>query len=151
MIEMAVPPSELVFEEGVRRLKRAEYEELARQGCFEDERVELLFGVVVEKPMRSPQHEESVERVSERIRTVVGDRARVRTQAAYAASEISVPEPDVFVFPHGEYWDALPDRAVLVVEVSRSSLRRDRTIKRPLYATGNVDEYWLVNHDDRCV
>src|SRR5437870_5798443 len=38
-----------------------------------------------------------------------------------------------------------PDRALLAVEVSGSSLRKDRHIKAPLYAESGVPEYWIVN------
>lgn len=64
----------------------------------------------------------------------------------FAASEWSEPEPDVFVVPPRDYWTAHPDQAYLVVEVSRSSLRRDRGLKAKLYALANVEEYWIVDH-----
>jgi Uma2 family endonuclease len=59
--------------------------------------------------------------------------------------------PDIFVTPNGNYWDEHPDRAFLVVEVARSSLRRDRSVKTKLYGLAHVDEYWIVNHVDRVV
>ena len=33
----------------------------------------------------------------------------------------------------------------MLVEVSDSSLRRDRELKLPLYARAGVNEYWIVN------
>jgi Uma2 family endonuclease len=50
------------------------------------------------------------------------------------------------VVPTGEYWTAHPDRAYLVVEVARTSLKRDRGPKAMLYATSNVEECWIVDH-----
>ena len=39
----------------------------------------------------------------------------------------------------------MPTTALLVVEVSDSSLARDRAIKGSLYAAGGVADYWIVN------
>jgi Uma2 family endonuclease len=134
-----------------RPLKRVEYERLAADGCFEDEKVELLFGVVVPMAPIDPSHSESTEVIGEVLRRKLGDRARVRSQNPFAASDISEPEPDVFVVPNGDYWREHPARAFLVVEVARSSLPRDRGPKLALYALAEVDEYWIVNQVDGVV
>jgi Uma2 family endonuclease len=39
----------------------------------------------------------------------------------------------------------------LVIEIARTSQRRDRDIKRQIYAGGNVDEYWIVDHRSRTI
>lgn len=135
----------------IRPLKRVEYERLAADGCFEDERVELLFGVVVPMAPIEPSHSESTEVIGEALRRKLGERARVRSQNPFAASDISEPEPDVLVVPNGDYWREHPARAYLVVEVARSSLERDRGPKLALYALAEVDEYWIVNHVDGVV
>ena len=143
---MSVDPS-LIANERIRPLKRAEFERLAAAGSFEDERVELLFGVVVEMAPVGPPHSESVCRLDAHLQRLLGDRARVRCQGPYAASDISEPLPDLLVFPNGNYWREHPQQALLVIEVASSSLRRDRGIKSVLYATSEVDEYWIVDLD----
>lgn len=75
----------------------------------------------------------------------LGHRARVLSQRPFAASDVSEPEPDVFVVPTGQYRTEHPTRAYLVVEVSNSSLSRDRGLKAKLYGMSQVDEYWIVN------
>ena len=58
---------------------------------------------------------------------------------AAAADDYSEPEPDVAVVRGGirDYRDARPTAALLVVEVSDDSLRRDRTTKqRPIPKAG---------------
>jgi Uma2 family endonuclease len=137
--------------EGHRPLKRVEYERLASLGYFEDERVELLFGVVVEMAPIDPAHEESSYQVRSCIELALGRRAVVRACSPFAASEISEPEPDIMVVPRANYWTENPSRAHLVVEVSRSSLRRDRGVKVRLYGLAQVDEYWIVNQCDGVV
>ena len=134
-----------------RPLKRVEYERLAAEGFFDDERVELLFGMVVPMSPTDPAHSESSHRVRRCLEQGLGERASVRDHKPFAASEISEPEPDVMVVPAGEYWNDHPTRAFLIVEVARTSLAKDRGPKADLYGLAVVDEYWIVNHVDGVV
>ena len=45
-METMSTPETVMPTEPMRPLKRVEYEQLAAQGCFEDEKVELLFGAM---------------------------------------------------------------------------------------------------------
>lgn len=138
-------PSDILGTEQIRPLKRVEYDRLAAEGYFEDERVELLFGVVCEMAPIDPAHAESTDEVRRILGDALGGRARVLSQRPFAASDISEPIPDVFVVPTGSYRSAHPGRAHLVVEVSRTSLHRDRGPKARLYGMSCVDEYWIIN------
>ena len=79
------------------------------------------------------------------------DRASIRIQSAFAASDISEPEPDVAVVPVADYLDAHPSVAHLLIEVANTSLAYDRGTKAKLYAACGVPEYWVVNLVDRLV
>lgn len=151
-MEMLRPAAEeLLLTEGMRPFKRVEFDKLAAEGFFDDdERVELLFGLVVPMAPPDPEHGESVSHVFRVLFSQIAERADVRSQLPFAATDDSEPQPDVFVVPNDNYWHKHADRAYLVVEVSRSSLRRDR-IKRAIYADATVDEYWIVNHHAECV
>ena len=142
---MSTPDAIMRANEPIRPLRRVEFDRLAAEGFFDDERVELLFGVVVPMTPIGPEHGESTEVLGELLRSKIGDRARVRTQNAFAASEISEPVPDVVVVPKRDYWREHPSRAFLIVEVATSSLRRDRGTKALLYGLADVDEYWVVD------
>jgi Uma2 family endonuclease len=148
---MSTPETIIRTKAPIRPLKRVEYERLAAEGYFEDEKVELLFGVVVPMAPINPSHSESTEVIGEILRKKLGERARVRSQNPFAASDISEPEPDVFVVPSGDYWREHPARAFLIVEVAHSSLSRDQGPKLALYGLAEVDEYWIVNHVDGVV
>jgi Uma2 family endonuclease len=151
-MEMLSPPAaHLLATEKVRPLKRVEYDRLVAAGCFEDERVELLFGLVVEMSPPSPEHSESVYVVQNAFGRLLGDRARVYCQSPFAATDDSEPQPDVYVTSNGTYWKEHPTRSYLVAEVARSSLRHDSETKALLYATSAVDEYWIVNHPEECI
>lgn len=145
-MEMLSPHAALLANERIRPLKRVEYDKLAADGCFADERVELLFGTVVEMTPIDPAHAESVYCVRRQLEHRVRDRAKVLSRSPFAASDDSEPEPDVFVVPNGTYWQAHPDVAFLIVEVARTSRDRDRGPKALLYGLSQVDEYWVVDH-----
>ena len=130
----------------VRPLRRAEYESLAREGFLEDERVELLDGAIVHMPPPiGAAHDATIQRLTQLLVRALYPRAAVRIQSSFAASDDSQPQPDVAVVPPGDYFDAHPDRAWLIVEVADSSLRRDRGVKARLYAANGVVEYWVVD------
>ena len=143
-------PLEQVAAEGFRRLKRTEYDALVHAGAFEDERVELLYGVIVPMAPQDPAHSEPVTLVHEALMIALLGRARVRVQCPFAASDDSEPEPDVAVVAPRSYRDEHPSSAWLIVEVANSSHKRDR-LKADLYAAANIPEYWLVDVPRRVV
>jgi Uma2 family endonuclease len=59
----------------------------------------------------------------------------------------SEPEPDVSVVTGSleDYTSAHPTTALLVVEVSDSTLSYDRNRKASLYARAGIADYWIVN------
>lgn len=135
----------------IRPLKRVEYEKLVAEGCFRDEKVELLFGMVVAMSPTDPAHGQSVRKLNAILNARLAGRALVSCQDPFAATDDSEPQPDVFVVPEGDYWHAHPDRAYLVIEVARSSLEHDRGPKQVLYGRSDVDEYWIINHTEDVV
>jgi Uma2 family endonuclease len=138
--------------ERVRPLKRVEFERLIEDGVFdEDERIELLDGVLVEVSPQGTLHSAAIMQLSERLTLALSGRARVRTQLPFAASDDSLPEPDLALVPLGDYRKANPDKAFLIVEVANDSLRKDRRLKGELYARAGIAEYWIVNVVDTCV
>jgi Uma2 family endonuclease len=135
--------------ERVRPLRRVEFERLVHDGLFDDERVELLGGAIVEISPQDPRHAATVERLYRALSRTIGTYASVRVQLPFVASDDSLPEPDVAVVPLRDYDDGHPDRAFLVAEVASSSLRKDRSLKVDLYARAGVPEYWIVNVEER--
>ncbi len=131
--------------EKVRPLRRAEYDRLVGLGMLRGENVELLYGRLVRLSPQGEPHVFSVTRLNKLLVRALGDRAEIRVQAPFGASDVSEPEPDLAVVPPGEYLDQHPSRAFLLIEVADSSLQDDRRIKGPLYAAAGVPEYWLVD------
>jgi len=149
MVASMVDVEQLVPER-VRPLHRREYEQLVAAGAFEDERVELLRGVLVEMSPQGWAHSGAAARIANLLTRALGDEIEIRAHSPLPAGEDSMPEPDVAVVPRvpiGEH----PSHAFLVVEVAESSLRKDRTIKAPIYAEAVVPEYWIVDLAGRAV
>lgn len=71
-------------------------------------------------------------------------------------SERTVVQPDIFAFVHrpgmsGRSWADVHPLVLVVEALSRSTRRRDRTIKRELYQSQRIDEYWIVDADRRTI
>src|SRR4029077_7190018 len=125
-------------------MTRAEYEALVRRGALEDARVELLYGRLVSMSPQGEPHTYSVSQLMTLLVRALGDCARLRVQAPFAAPDECEPEPDVALGAQGDYLDGQPRVAFLIVEVAETSLARDR-LKARLYAAAGVAEYWIVN------
>jgi Uma2 family endonuclease len=129
--------------ERVRPLKRSEYDRLIELGLFGDERVELIRGVLVKmSPQRAP-HASTVQKLDKLLNKRL-DRFDVRIQLPLALSDDTEPEPDVAVVVPGNYDAEHPATALLIIEVSDSTLRADRA-KAAVYASAGIGEYWIVN------
>jgi Uma2 family endonuclease len=134
-----------VWPDRIRPLRRIDYESLVAHGLFDDARVELLVGALVEVSPQGPRHADVVRRLGERLIRALPEGYQVRTHSPLALSDDSEPEPDLAVVPEGDYRSKHPTHAVLVIEVADSSLQKDRGIKTALYATAGIAEFWLVS------
>ena len=128
------------------RLTRDQYYQLYETGCFNDVRVELIEGYLIDKGRQSPAHAMSVSLTHEQLRDVFSDGWWCRNQSPLHLTEYSAPDADAAVV-RGNARDFVdhPTSAELVVEVSDSSLQFDLTDKAELYARALLPEYWVVD------
>lgn len=138
---------------GVRRrpLTKAEYYHLGEAGYFRGEKVELIEGqLVVHSPQGSP-HYTFIMRVVRCLEAVIADGYHVRPQGPLDLGQTTEPEPDVAVVTGSfeDYEDHHPTTAVLIVEVSESTLAYDRRRKGSLYARAGIADYWALNVQQR--
>ncbi len=144
-------------EERIRPLRRVEYEKMVELGLFEDERIELLAGLLVEMSPQGVPHAYAVQQLTELLVTGLRRRAVLRPQLPIALSDDSEPDPDLVVSPAGDHANEHPAEAYssavayLVIEVADSSLGKDRRVKGALYASAGVPDYWIVNLTDRVI
>ena len=135
----------------VRPLRRVEYDRLVELGVFGDERVELLRGILVAMTPQGSAHSNTARKIRDLLLGLLRDRALVFEHSPFGASEDSEPEPDIAVVPPGDYDKDHPASAFLLIEVSDSSLKKDRSIKTDLYAEAGVPEYWIVSLPERLI
>jgi Uma2 family endonuclease len=135
----------LAFPETYRPLRRVEYDKLVELGVFEDERIELIDGVLIPMSAIGPRHSSAIDLLNVFLVRALGDLARIRVQNPFALNDISEPEPDFLVAPLRDYLEDHPSEAYLVIEVAESSLAYDRGKKLRLYAERQIPEYWIVD------
>lgn len=129
-----------------RKWSQGEFHQMADLGWFEGQKAELLEGeIVVQSPQKS-LHYATTDKVGEILRIAFGRGFWVRTQGPMDFGEYSEPEPDISVVAgNREDYADHPQTALLIVEVSDSTLSSDRNRKASLYALMAIQEYWIVN------
>lgn len=132
-----------------RRWTRDEYYQMADLGWFQDQRVELIEGRIVQMPPQTELHYATIHRSSGVLSRVFGKGHVVRSQAPMSVAAASDPEPDIAVVQGTlEDFTEHPTTALLAVEVSLTTLLFDRR-KAGLYAKAGVPDYWIINLPDR--
>lgn len=137
-----------------RRFSRQDYERLVADGFFHpEEQLELVDGELIIMTPQGSRHATAVSLAEGVLRSLFGAGFHVRVQMPIALDPDSEPEPDlaVVVGPPRDYRDAHPQTAVLIVEVTDTTLPYDRERKARLYAQAGIPEYWIVNLQDRCL
>jgi Uma2 family endonuclease len=132
-----------------RRYTREQYHELARLGHFAGKRVELVFGEIVEMSPVGWFHRVACRKLDRALTAAFAGCGWVDTDGPLDLGH-SEPEPDVAVFAGAfeDYTDH-PTCAILVVEVSDTTLNDDLTTRAELYATAGVPEYWVLDVNAR--
>src|SRR5688572_15390783 len=136
----------------IHRWTRQEYYRMADAGLFHDRRVELIEGEVVDMPPQKNAHYTAILLVQRALEKAFGTNHTVRVQGPLDLGERSQPEPDLAVVPGSprDYQDH-PKTALLVVEVSDTTLAFDRERKAKLFAKAGIPEFWIINLVDRVV
>ncbi len=126
-----------------------DYHRMGEAGILpNDLRFELLNGEIIEMSPILSYHASCVDRLN-RWFTVNYHEYLTRVQNPVTIEDHSEPEPDIVLarMKKGGYHDAhpTPKDVVLIIEVSDSSLKKDRKIKLPIYADAGIPETWIVN------
>jgi Uma2 family endonuclease len=146
------------------RFSYDQYQEMIRLGLFdppEEHRVELIFGKIVpvygKSPMSpiNPPHDDSVDELIDWTGEVLPrGTVRVRVQGSIGIPEFaSQPQPDFVWLAPRRYRTDRPKPAdiLLLVEVSDSTLKKDRGRKARLYARSGIRDYWIVNIKEQTI
>ncbi len=82
---------------------------MTEAGVFEEQKVELLDGLIYDMSPANPEHENIIDELHERFVGVFGKRARVRSQNALEIGGPSwLPHPDVMLLKRRDYHKKRP-------------------------------------------
>ena len=134
----------------VHRFSKVEYHQMHDLGFFIDQKVELLDGEIIDMPVPGHPHCVSTDKATDLFKALFAGTYWVRSEKPLNLKPHSEPMPNVAVVPGArDTHKATPTAAVLVVEVSDTTLSEDRGRKASLYAASGIDDYWIVNLPDR--
>lgn len=126
-------------------------DEMVRAGILgEDDRVELLDGVLVEMSPPSEEHSYAVcalTMLAARAADAAGFVLSVQNPLE-VASRVSRPQPDLAIVPVASARRD-PHGAVLAIEVAHSSQAIDLGRKAVTYAKAGIPEYWVLDLERR--
>lgn len=129
------------------RWTREEFFQMLDLGWFQDKRVEMIGGEVIEMAAQLDLHLASVTLTTDALRAAFGSGYWVRGQGSLDLSPHGIPSPDLAVTPGSPHAAprTIAKSALLVVEISDTTLSYDRYHKMSLYAAGGIVDYWIVN------
>jgi len=126
-----------------------QYHRLIEAGFFDDGRVEMLGGLFWDMTGQMTPHATGVRLATLALEEAFAVGFEVRCQLPIVLLDGTEPEPDVSVAPGTplDYLKQHPraDELLLAIEVSDSTLPKDRGLKLVSYAQAGVSEYWVIN------
>jgi Uma2 family endonuclease len=133
-----------------KRWTVAEFHRLWEDGWFEGCKPMLVGGEIYLMPIPGPAHSKVVGLADYALKAVFAAGFYVRVQIPLVLGQRSDPVPDIAVVTGSPRdYDVHPTTALLVVEVSDTSLAIDTGEKAQLYAASGVADYWVVDVNAR--
>ena len=128
------------------RFTGEQYAKLGEAGYFRGQRVELIGGrVLVMSPMNDP-HAHGIVLVLHAVQAAFGPNYTFRPQLPMRLSAGDEPEPDLAVVAGPPRANPThPTTALLVIEVSDTTIDYDTTTKAELYAAAGIPDYWVLD------
>ena len=113
------------------------------------ERAEIIDGELIETMPIGNAHASCVKTLAEMLRDILGKEVTYSVQDPIWLDEYNEPIPDLALLKRrSDFYRGktpLAEDALLLIEVSDSTLDYDRNRKIPLYAQAGIPEVWLVN------
>jgi len=137
-----------------KRWTRAECDRLEAAGIFDQQRVELIEGELIDKMGKNRPHVGVATLLMAWLSQVFGGRlvsAEAPIDVAPEDNPTNQPVPDLIVvkreYSESRFWSAPPQPRDLdlVVEIADTSVPFDLTIKAALYARAGIAEYWVLD------
>jgi Uma2 family endonuclease len=150
----SLPPADIP-DEPVVPLTLEAYHSLVQGGKLASgDPIEFLEGWLVPKMTKGPRHAAVKRRLLRMLVALVQSPCFVDAQEAMSAVD-SEPEPDIYIVrgPEQLFYQRhpAPGEVEVVVEISDTTLHRDRGLKKRVYARAGVPVYWIFNLVNDCI
>lgn len=155
-----IPPTTEVFQNGqvlnARLISVEEYDRMIEHGILTTEdKVELLNGVIIKKMPKGTKHALLNDVFADLLKETLGGKVYVRSQNPIVLDDFSEPEPDIVLAkpPREIYFEKHPTAQdiLLIIEISDSTLGRDRFAKGLAYAKAGIQQYLVFNVEDETI
>ena len=132
-----------------------EYYKMIELGMLKDyEKAEIIEGELIQKMPIGDRHASAVNMLNRFFSRNVSDEILVSIQNPIRLSDYNEPEPDLVLADLTKFdgkRHPRPAEVLLVVEVSDSTVKYDRSTKLSLYAEAEIPEVWIVNLQNNIV
>jgi Uma2 family endonuclease len=129
-----------------KRWTVSEFHQLRAEPWMETKRMILVEGEILDMPNPDPPHDAGLGLLQELLREAFGRSYWVRGQMALVLGLTTDHVPDIAVVAGSPRdFKEHPRTALLVVEVSQSTLAYDLRQKASLYAAARILDYWVVD------
>ena len=139
-----------------KRFTVSDFQTMIAAGILEEgSPYELLDGEIIKMAAIGRKHAAKVDRISTFLNRKIIDATIIRVQNPIELGAFSQPEPDLAILHWKDdfYESGHPEAPDihLLIEVSDTTLEKDRTVKLPLYAAAGIVDVWVVNLQDNQV
>lgn len=110
-----------------------------------DERLELIEGEFVQVNSKNNFHQRVQNELTRLLGGIAPRDVAVGVEPTLKLDDFTFVEPDIVIYRYSEAPRLTADRAMLVIEVSDSSLGFDLGVKAALMARSGVADYWVIN------
>ncbi len=138
------------------RISTEIYDEMIENGILdENDNVELINGRIIEKMPTGKKHGAYNDIITRFFYKNVDEKCVIRNQNSILLADFTEPEPDIVLakLPREKYLERLPqpNDILLLVEVSDSTLYFDRNVKSLTYSRAEIQQYLIVNVENKTV
>lgn len=140
----------------LRQITVKEYDSMIENGVFdENDQIELLNGVIIEKMPKGTKHSSINDRVARVFYRNFDNDIIIRNQNPIWLDDFSEPEPDiVLAIPKEDEYEnshPRPNEILLILEISDTTLAYDRNTKGEVYGRAGIQQYVLLNVQDNTI
>jgi Uma2 family endonuclease len=122
----------------------------------EDERIELIEGDLVMMAAKGYAHDYIKNALNLALARALPDNLALGVEMTVQFAQNMILEPDIAVFARkaliksgANFSQITPGGLLLAIEVAASSLAYDKGLKARLYARHNVQEFWVIDANER--